>query len=72
LVPAFWFAFSEKKKLEEASLKSTYPVPEKYYGKFPYVRPGLAKFNHTGGGQNSLRTLLGVALVYTNIAGAGD
>jgi hypothetical protein len=72
LVPAFWLAFCIKKIIEEASLKTTYPVPEKYYGKFPYIRPGLAKFNHTGRGQNLLRTLLGVALVYTNIAGAGD
>jgi len=52
-VPIFWLAFSKKKKkLEEASLKTTYPVPEKYYAKFPYVRPELAKFNLTGRAQN--------------------
>jgi len=58
-----------KKKLEEASLKTTYPVPEKNYAKFP---SGLAKFNLTGRAQNSLCTRPGVALVYTYIAGAGD
>ena len=70
-VPGFWLTFS-KKKLKEASLKTTYPVPEKYFAKIPYVRPGLAKFNLTSRAQNSLRTRPGFALVYTYIAGAGD
>jgi hypothetical protein len=61
-----------KKILQDASLKTTYHVPKTYYVKFPYVRPGLAKFNLTAGPQNSLRNRPGLALLQTYIEGVGD